>query len=208
MKSKDFAEILRQTAELSGQLSVQQSINDLARAFDGSGATSVGSVLKRIAPIGTGQGIPTMPIVGHMKRVQALLRLAGKPAVTKDFAALLQIIDTRQQIEFSSPKNRSTPSAVRPRSASPAVTTNVDLVDDYNRALINTLGVESDFPIVYDKLKTDMRMRVGELHELARRFAGTPGKSKAEALKKIWNRHQNLVVSRAKDRATAGRSAA
>ena len=38
MKSKDFAQILRQAAHLSGESSVRQGLNNLAEFFDAAGA--------------------------------------------------------------------------------------------------------------------------------------------------------------------------
>jgi hypothetical protein len=47
-----------------------------------------------------------------------------------------------------------------------------------------------------------------QLAALAKEMTGSRGHARDAALKKMWKRHQSLVVFKAKSRATAGQSAA
>jgi hypothetical protein len=60
------------------------------------------------------------------------------------------------------------------------------------------------FAAVYDDRRTNIAMGRPEIAVLAKVMTGRGART---ALKKIWNRHQSLVVFKAKSRATAGRSA-
>lgn len=84
---------------------------------------------------------------------------------------------------------------------------NTDLVDRYYRILESALGDDSGFRSAYARLEADREMRAPEVSALAKRFALASVKARPAALKKIFSRHQALMISRAAAAATAGRVA-
>lgn len=208
MKSRDFAPILKQVAEFSRETQPRQGMNELAEIFDLAGNATVAVTLKRAkSAVGADAAVSTAPLLPTMRQVQNLLSVAGKPAVVKDFKELVRVLQQHPALAFAAPKVAGRSSATaKARSSSAALRT--DLVHRYDSGLSAALGNETGFAALYSQLQADSEMGPAELRELARKFAGAPGKSKAEALKKIWSRHQNVMMIQAKDRSTAGRSAA
>jgi hypothetical protein len=83
-----------------------------------------------------------------------------------------------------------------------------ELVAQYKQKLEATLGDDEKFAAIYNDLRTDIAMGKPKIVALAKQMTGSEARTQDAALKKIWNRHQSLVVFKAKSRATAGRSAA
>ena len=77
---------------------------------------------------------------------------------------------------------------------------------DYLSELESSLPDQSLFLNVFDRLSSDSLSLVS-LQRIAKEFAGASARSRASALKKIWSRHQALLSTQAKARATGGRSA-
>lgn len=70
--------------------------------------------------------------------------------------------------------------------------------------LKDALGTEDFAPL----LRQVEALPVAEVIALARVFCGVRATSRRDALKKIVGRHQSVLTFKAKQRATAGRSAA
>jgi hypothetical protein len=209
MKSRDFAHILKQVAELSRETQPRQEMNELADIFDLAGNATVAATLKRAKPaVEADEALSTAPLLPSIRQVQSLLAVAGKPAVVKDFKELVRVLQQHPALAFAEPKAAGRSSATPKARSSSAAALRTDLVHRYDSGLSAALGNETGFAVLYSRLQADSEMGPAELRELARRFAGAAGKSKAEALKKIWSRHQNVMMIQAKDRSTAGRSAA
>lgn len=206
MKSKDFAQVLKGFADFATEAHIRQGLDQLGRVFEEAGTTTVAGTLKRVAGTGV-DGIPTGPLLPFLSRVRELVGLVGKPAVSKDVNDVVGILTKYPTIYFATPGSKRPPSTSR-SGAKVSSALNTRLIDGFNRELEASLGNEAAFADIYSRLQADPEMRAVELRELSRKFARVPAKSKPEALKKIWNRHQSLLTSRAKDRATAGRSAA
>lgn len=85
--------------------------------------------------------------------------------------------------------------------------TRTDLVAGYNKRLEEALGDDPGFRQILAKLEQDSEMTAVEMSALAKRFAFASAKGRNQALKKIASRHQDLMISRAASRATAGRVA-
>ena len=83
-----------------------------------------------------------------------------------------------------------------------------DLVIHYKEKLEAALGDEEKFTSVYNDLRANAAIGKAEIIALAKQMTGSGARTEDAALKKIWNRHQSLVVFKAKSRATGGRSAA
>lgn len=71
-----------------------------------------------------------------------------------------------------------------------------------NESLLANEG--KTFPIVFGELK---ELSAQELKQIAKEFTGQTTSSKTDALKKIWNRHQQMEIIRAKNEFMKGRSA-
>jgi hypothetical protein len=132
-------------------------------------------------------------------------RLRQKASVQKDFGTLLTVlergpIDAAPETQSAATRGAGTK---KPRDQAPS-----ELVPDYLRQLETSLGDQSRFPAVYERLASDPSLAVVDFRALAKQFAKVTAKSKTDALKKIWNRHQSLLSFDAKARATDGRSAA
>ena len=83
-----------------------------------------------------------------------------------------------------------------------------DLVAHYKEKLEAALGYEEKFSAVYNDLRANTAIGRAEIIALAKQMTGSGTRVEDAALKKIWNRHQSLMVFKAKSRATGGRSAA
>ena len=83
-----------------------------------------------------------------------------------------------------------------------------DMVIQYKEKLEAALDDEEKFSTVYDDLRANAAMGKPEIVALAKQMTGSGARTEDAALKKIWSRHQSLMVFKAKSRATGGRSAA
>jgi len=81
------------------------------------------------------------------------------------------------------------------------------LVARYSRLLEQALGDDVGFSDACRTMEADQDMRAMEVIALAKRFAFASVKSRPAALRKIQGRHQALMTSRAKTKATGGRLA-
>ena len=85
---------------------------------------------------------------------------------------------------------------------------NAEAIERHIAALEKSYRDESAFKLAYAALKADRSAKGPEVKEIAKRFSGAAGKNKVESLKLIWRRHEVILIDRAKDAATAGRTAA
>jgi hypothetical protein len=83
-----------------------------------------------------------------------------------------------------------------------------DLVAHYKQKLEAAFGDDEKFAAICNDRRIDIAMGKPEIAALAKQMTGRGARTQDAALKKIWNRHQSLVVFKAKSRATAGRTAA
>jgi hypothetical protein len=213
MKSHDFGTALRALAALfesAGARPAKNQVETLAAVFEASTST-VAAVVKRIESLpAQSSGSPNVGDVARLlSPLRNLLGTIAKAGVVDDLESVEVLLLKRSSTDLNTfvraavdalstpPKRKQANTAIRD-----------DLVADYHRKLDAHLGDEGAFPTVYDDLRANSAMGKSELAALAKRFAGTTVRSKAEALKKIWNRHQQLLVFQAKARATGGRSAA
>lgn len=84
---------------------------------------------------------------------------------------------------------------------------NIELIALYNVQLTSALG-NDEFPALLTQLANDKRMKVAEMKELSKRFAGIGERTRIRALQRIDARHENLMGCAARARATNGRTAA
>jgi len=83
-----------------------------------------------------------------------------------------------------------------------------DEIKAYLDQLEQALGDETEFDKAFETLKRDKRVKAQDAKNISKRFVGKAGRSKADALRLIYERHSSLVGSRARAKSTAGRSAA
>jgi hypothetical protein len=83
-----------------------------------------------------------------------------------------------------------------------------DLVAHYKERLEAALGDEEKFTVIYNDLRANAAIGKPEIIVLANQMTESGARTRDAALKKIWNRHQSLMLFKAKSRATGGRSAA
>ncbi len=212
MKSKDFAEVLRRFADVysAGPEFGGQDIRHLAEVFERTSAATVSTALKRLQSASTGPSATTRTIRQELESLQRLLEFVGKPAVVKDLADVVRFLSDHPIIDVASirePGKAGSPSR-RPRSVSAPTLLRQDIVDGYVQQLEEVLGDEFRFARVFSILESDSELRPPEVREIAKKFAGASGRSRPESMRKIWNRHQNILSIAARARATAGRSAA
>jgi hypothetical protein len=201
MKSNELGAILRAYSDILGRTAEGACIAALAQTFDGAGAETVAATLKRVT---ADRSAPLWERASEssstLRMLRPLLSLIAKSTVAKDIDALLAALDRGPQ---DKPIRKAAGVAKTPRAAS-----DPRLVDTYVRDLEAALGKEAEFRSVYEQLENDPRLSVADIRGLAKVFAKASAKSKADALKKIWARHQSLLSFAAKARATDGRSAA
>jgi phage anti-repressor protein len=81
-------------------------------------------------------------------------------------------------------------------------------VDQYVTRLEAALGDQDNFKAVFEELRADAAIKRNEAIALAKGFAKETARSRDHALKLIMARHTALLGSRARQKATKGRTAA
>jgi hypothetical protein len=213
MKSCDFGTALRALAallETAGARPANQQVEAIAAVFEASTAT-IAAVVKRIDTLpAQSSGSPNVGDVARLLfPLRKLLEKIAKAGAVEDLKSVEALLLKRSSTDLDAFVRAAVDALGTPPKRKQAATAlRDDLVGDYHRKLDANLGNEGAFPTVYDDLRANGAMGKSELAALAKRFAGATVRSKADALKKIWNRHQQLLVFQAKARATGGRSAA
>ena len=215
MKCRDFSAVLRTFADLldaAGAPVARDQIVMFAAIFDAHPASSVSDLAKRIASLG-GAGPTGSPSLGDVARLlsalKSVLSKTAKAAVLTDLNAIEKFLHDRASMELGAFVRLATEAAApRPTRNRDAPAVRDDLVIHYKEKLEAALGDEEKFSAVYNDLRTNTAVGRPEIIALAKQMTGSGARAEDAALKKIWNRHQSLVVFKAKSRATGGRSAA
>lgn len=216
MKCRDFSAVLRTFADLldaAGALGARDRIVMFAAVFDAHPTSSVADLAKRIGALrGTASaGSPSLGDVARLlSALKSVLNKTAKATVLTDLNAIEKSLHDRASMDLGAFVRLATEAAAPPRPArnrdAPAVRD--DLVAHYKEKLEAALGDEEKFTGVYNDLRTNTAVGRPEIIALAKQMTGSGARAEDAALKKIWNRHQSLVVFKAKSRATGGRSAA
>src|SRR5262245_9772022 len=228
MNGREFAETLAAFAAVLSSAgaghSEGQIIQDFASLFSGAPNLKVSSIVSQMeaAPIPQETGTPSLGDVGSsLLSLRRLILHIAKPAAIADVDSVESFLANRPLIGLAtflhaglealsskpSRKRNSKTSNAQPK-AKAASPIRDDLVAEYKRLLEEALGDSERFGTAYRELSSDSAMGKAELCTLAKQMTGASGRSKAEALKKIWSRHQSLMAFKAKSNATGGRSAA
>jgi hypothetical protein len=215
MKCRDFSAVLGTFADLldaAGAPVARDQIVMFAAVFDTHPASSVSDLAKRIGALrGTGSaGSPSLgDVVRLLSALKSVLDKTAKAAVLTDLNAVEKFLHDRALMELGAFVRLATEAAApRPTRNRDAPAVRDDLVAHYKEKLEAALGDEETFTTVYNDLRKNTAIGKPEIIALAKQMTGSGARAEDAALKKIWNRHQSLMVFKAKSRATGGRSAA
>jgi hypothetical protein len=223
MKCRDFSSVLRTYADvldLAGERVARDQMVTFAAVFDADPTLSVIDLAKRIAalPVAGSGGSPTLRDVARpLSALKGFLSRTNNRTVLSDFGAVEKLLHERASMELAAFVRMATAAVAFRRPAKgrgaaagrDAPGMQDDLVNQYREKLEAALGDEEKFTAVYNDLCANPAIRKPEIIALAKQMMGGGGaRTHDAALKKIWNRHQSLVVFKAKSRATGGRSAA
>ncbi len=216
MKCQDFSSVLRAFADVldvAGAVVGRDQIIMFVAVFDAHPASTVSDLAKRIASL-HGSGPTGSPSLGEVARLLSalknLLNKTAKTSVLTDVTAIEKLLHDRASMEIGAFVRMTIEAAVprRPTGKRGAPGVRDDLVIHYKEKLEAALGDEEKFTSVYNDLRANAAIGKAEIIALAKQMTGSGARTEDAALKKIWNRHQSLVVFKAKSRATGGRSAA
>jgi len=216
MKCRDFSTVLRTFADLLDAASAsaaRDQIVMLAAVFDAHPAASVSDLAKRIAAmrVAASTGGPGLGDVARLlSALKGFLNKTAKATVLTDVGAIEKLLDDRASMEISAFVRMAieTASPHHPARKPEALGLRDDLVVRYKEKLEAALGDEAKFTAIYNDLRANTAIGKPEIIALARQMTGSAARTQDAALKKIWNRHQSLMLFQAKSRATGGRSAA
>ena len=215
MKSNDFADTLLRFSDLLGAaeaIAAEDCLRQLKALFEIAPTTSVADIIKKLnaASLNLSTGHPSLKqpaiILGKLR-----LFLAGqaKPALLFDVSAVEAFLFTHSTASVSALLEAAPAVLVKPAKPKRIPTpVRHDLIDRYTHQLEEALGDEAGFVALFKELSDNPEVGRSEAAEIAKRFAGRSGASKAIALNKVWARHHNLMTFRAKSESRAGRSAA
>jgi hypothetical protein len=143
-----------------------------------------------------------------LKAGHGLLAPFGKPATAKDLDAVIAALEPHRDAELDELVAAISKQLSAPNSKSASTgSARQDVVRAWNKRLEEVLGDDEGFQQAYGALKQDKTINAAEVIAIAKVFAHATVKSRPAGLKKILSRHTNLMVSRAKEAATAGRVA-
>jgi hypothetical protein len=216
MKCRDFGRVLRTFADVldvAGAPAARDQIVTFADVFDAHPTSRVSDLARRVSALGMAGSVGS-PSLGDvaclLSALKGFLDKTAKSTVLTDVDAVEKLLRDRASMELGA-FVRMTTEAVAPRRLTrgrDAPGLRDDLIVHYKDKLEAALGDEEKFAAIYNDLRADTAVGKPEIIVLANRMTGGGARTQDAALKKIWNRHQSLVVFKAKSRATGGRSAA
>jgi hypothetical protein len=213
MKSCDFAYALKALSELldtAGASASAEHVLTLSRLFDKAPTSSVSALITSLGaiPVQKKEGGPVLGELLHVvQSFGSLLELVGRQDVKADLTKLERLLETHKTVELSI-FLAGADSLVAASKTRQSKEVNDELISIYREKLEANLTNHDNFSAIYNELAANENMGKEELVTLAKELTQTTVRSRAQALKKIWNRHQNLMEVRRKAEATGGRSAA
>jgi len=191
-----------------GNLLRTADVRYLPAACDTHATSTISDLVKILAalPRTASTGNPRLSEVARLLvALKGALNKTGKSAVLSDVSAIEMLLADRASMQlgaFVQMVAGATAAGGRGRSSTAGMRD--ELVAQYKQKLEATLGDDEKFAAIYNDLRTDIAMGKPEIAALAKQMTGSGARTQDAALKKIWNRHQSLVVFKAKSRATAG----
>jgi hypothetical protein len=215
MNCRDFSAALRAFADvldIAGAPVARDRIILFAAAFDAHATSEISDLAKNLAavPPTASTGNPRLGEVACLlSALKNLLNKTAKNTVLTDVSAIEKLMADRASMELGAFVQMAAGATVATgRRRRGATGMRDDLVGHYQQKLEAALGDDEKFAAIFNDLRTNIAMGKPEIAALAKEMTGSSARTQDAALKKIWNRHQSLVVFKAKSRATAGRSAA
>lgn len=216
MKCGDFGGVLKTFADvldIAGAPAARDQIVTFAAVFDAHATLRVSDLARRVSALGVAgsAGSPSLGDVACLlSALKGFLSKTAKSTVLADVDAIEKLLRDRAAMELAAFVRMTTQaaSARRPTTGRDAPGLRDDLVVHYRDKLEAALGDEEKFAAIYNDLCANTVVGKPEIIALASQMTGSGARTQDSALKKIWNRHQSLVVFKAKSRATGGRSAA
>lgn len=215
MKSKDFAESLRQISELldvGKPNAASEQVRKFASIFASLPNSTVAATIKRLgsAEIETSGREPNLGgLASTMRVLRESLSNVAKAGFLTDLKHAEAFLQTHSSVDLDR-LTEVAPSILSATSGRSQATTPLrqDLIDEYAERLEAALADENIFCRVYDQLSEDRNVGKREAVAIAKILTQSAARSKADAMKKIMNRHRSLMTFRAKSDSRAGRSAA
>jgi hypothetical protein len=221
MKGKEFADLLNELSVLLRSVEARELADGLttfARVFSSAPRREVGdvcSVLRGVESPGHNNGLRTREMLSLFPALRRLLKRAKADKETVEDLDTFE--DALRAQERASPEG-TTDAAIKklreqaapkgqPARQQPSSPTD-ELVDQYVKRLEVALRDEDMFKAVFEELEADAAIKRHEAIAVAKRFAKETAKSRDHALKLIMTRHTALLGSRARQKATKGRTAA
>ncbi len=184
---------------------------DLFPALDLSRNQSVRNLAKGISlvtPIGGAEGSPVAHLCAFLGALALLLANQAKTSTVQEIRELELALRPHAQsslkVLVGELFKSKTAKASKPNQTAPI---RDDVVARYSRRLEEALGDDEGFNSVFAALEGDNELSAGEITAIAKKFANSAAKARSAALKKIFARHQAIMIGRAKSAATAGRIA-
>jgi hypothetical protein len=208
MKPKEFADGLRESAELLGT-NRAKLLPILAGVFDSSLAATVSATVARLekARLAPPAGYPSVgEAIAALDPLIQYLKSYGKPAFVKDLELLTAKSGSLAHASFQAFVDGAIAELTKPPKQRPVL--KEEVVQHHLARLEKSLGEDVAFTAVYKELEGDPNVGALEITALAKRFTGTAIKARAAAMKKIWARHHSLMIFKAKSDSRDGRSAA
>jgi hypothetical protein len=216
MKAKEFSEFLDkyiaflQRVEAAPQADCMSKVSAFFQAR--SATATVAAALKLFTGISTEMlklGNSTREFLTIVQSANSLLKEYGKPAVSNDIEITRAALEKFGDFDIASVLEAAEePKARKVRASTKVKNIRQELVRSYCEKLEAAIGDESRFPAIYTELSEQKVLSADELIELSKLFRKQSARSGVAALKNIWARHFNIIDGRARDKATAGRTAA
>jgi hypothetical protein len=222
MKGEEFADLLTDLSEFLRTVEVRhvgEELTTLARVFSSAPKREVGgvcNVLSGVKPPEQNNGPRTREMLSLFPGLRRFLKRAkaDKGAVedlykfenalrAQEGASPQDVADAAiRKLREQTERGKGKPARQQPPAQSD------DLVDRYITRLEAALRDPDQFNAVFEELKADAAIKRDASIALAKRFAKETAKSRDQALKLIMTRHTALLGSRARKKATKGRTAA
>jgi len=212
MKSSEFAEFLALCGAVScPSTAALKGLDALAIILRSQNKTQVAKTLERLGSCNVAAASDAAsswgPTVDYLEPLTPLLRSFAKPALLKDFSALLEFLTNRRSMEIEGFVGFAPASKKKNPNKNTSSPIRNELVQKYYRLLEGALGDDPGFEDVVGEIERPEVLSNAEVVQLAKQFALANSKSRLVALKKIRERHEALMMSRAKSAATGGRVA-
>lgn len=217
MKSSEFSDCLKRSADLlrAAHVPTAGAFERLAAVFRLGASKKVSDTAAKLRQLQLANASFLQTKVESVAAIMpAITNLVSTlaPKSKADFELVSDLLASHSRASLDDWIERaaealSTASAKKSKAKSPPQPPSTELVDRYRRLLETALGDDIGFRDAYSRLEADPGMRSAELILLAKHFASASVRTGPAALKKIFARHQALMIGRAAAAATAGRVA-